>query len=328
MKRYLILLAFFLMAGMVTAQNITIVESMQQGKQIIITYTLDKTADISVYCSIDGGKTFGIALKQVSGDVGKNVAAGNNTIVWDVLAEVDKLQGDNICFKVKASSFGDMEMVFVQGGTFTMGCTSEQGSDCDADESPSHRVMLSDFYIGKYEVTQKQWKAVMGNNPSYFKGDDLPVESVSWVDIQEFIRKLNAQTGKHYRLPTEAEWEYAARGGNRSNGYKYSGSNVIGNVAWYYGNSGSETHPVGSKFPNELGLYDMSGNVWEWCSDWYGSYGSSAQSNPAGATTGSGRVDRGGSWINFARNCRVSNRLYDFPDYRDNGIGFRLVSLP
>lgn len=328
MKRYLILLAFFLMAGMVTAQNITIVESMQQGKQIIITYTLDKTADISVYCSIDGGKTFGIALKQVSGDVGKNVAAGNNTIVWDVLAEVDKLQGDNICFKVKASSFGDMEMVFVQGGTFTMGCTSEQGSDCDADESPSHRVTVSDFYIGKYEVTQKQWKAVMGNNPSYHKGDNLPVESVSWLDIQKFVKRLNAQTGKHYRLPTEAEWEYASRGGNRSNGYKYSGSNVIGNVAWYDGNSGSETHPVGSKFPNELGLYDMSGNVYEWCSDWYGSYGSSAQSNPVGAANRSNRVLRSGSWDSNERICHVSFRYSYYPSRRYRSFGFRLVCLP
>jgi len=221
-----------------------------------------------------------------------------------------------------------MEMVFVQGGTFTMGCTSEQGSDCDADESPSHRVTVSDFYIGKYEVTQKQWKAVMGNNPSYHKGDNLPVESVSWLDIQKFVKRLNAQTGKHYRLPTEAEWEYASRGGNRSNGYKYSGSNVIGNVAWYDGNSGSETHPVGTKFPNELGIYDMSGNVWEWCSDWSGSYGSSAQNNPVGATTGSSRVLRGDGFNYGARYCRVSYRDGDYPGYRGCINGFRLVSLP
>lgn len=189
-------------------------------------------------------------------------------------------------------------MVYVSGGTFTMGGTSEQGSDAESDEKPTHNVTLSSYYICKYEVTQALWRAVMGSNPSYFKGDNLPVECVSWNDCQTFINRLNSYTGRNFRLPTEAEWEFAARGGNYSRHYKYSGSNYIGDVAWYDNNSGNRTHPVGTKQPNELGLYDMSGNVYEWCSDWYGSYSSYSQSDPTGPNSGSGRVERGGSWIN------------------------------
>ena len=145
-------------------------------------------------------------------------------------------------------------------------------SEAYGDESPVHSVTLSSYYMGETEVTQALWKAVMGNNPSRFKGDNLPVENVSWNDCQEFIRKLKQKTGKNFRLPTEAEWEYAARGGKKSNGYKYSGSNNIGSVAWYDDNSSNQIHAVKGKRLNELGLYDMSGNVWEWCSDWYGQY--------------------------------------------------------
>ncbi|MBR5249759.1 MAG: SUMF1/EgtB/PvdO family nonheme iron enzyme [Bacteroidales bacterium] len=221
-----------------------------------------------------------------------------------------------------------IEMVFVEGGTFKMGATSEQGSDADSDEKPVHSVTVSDFYIGKYEVTQAQWKAVMGDNPSYSKGDNLPVENVSWNDIQEFIKKLNQLTGKTYRLPTEAEWEYAARGGKKSKGYKYAGSNNIEDVAWYTNNSSSHTHPVGQKQPNELGLYDMSGNVWEWCQDRYGNYNSSSQTNPTGPASGSNRVLRGGSWCNSARLCRVSDRCSYDPSSRYYTFGFRLVLLP
>ena len=221
--------------------------------------------------------------------------------------------------------FGNIEMVFVEGGTFTMGATAEQESDAYDFESPTHSVTLSSYYIGKYEVTQAQWRAVMGSNPSCFTGDNLPVEQVSWNDIQEFITKLNQQTGKTFRLPTEAEWEYAARGGNKSKGYKYSGSNTIGDVAWYGNNSSNTTHPVGQKAPNELGIYDMSGNVWEWCQDWYGSYSADSQTNPTGPSRGSTRVLRGGSWGSNARNCRVSIRNILNPDYGYDNNGFRLV---
>ena len=218
------------------------------------------------------------------------------------------------------------KMVYVEGGTFTMGCTSEQGG-CDYDEKPAHQVTLSSYSIGETEVTQALWKAVMGYNPSYYKGDYLPVENVSWDDVQTFISELNRKTGRTFRLPTEAEWEYAARGGNKSRGYKYSGSNTIGDVAWYWDISGKKTQPVKTKKPNELGLYDMSGNVYEWCEDWYGSYGSASQTNPKGPSTGSRRVYRGGSWLDSAWFCRVSFRSDDFalPLPRGSYLGFRLV---
>ena len=215
-------------------------------------------------------------------------------------------------------------MVYVSGGTFTMGATSEQGSDAESDEKPTHNVTLSSYYICKYEVTQTLWRAVMGSNPSNFKGDNLPVESVSWNDCQTFINRLNSYTGRNFRLPTEAEWEFAARGGNYSRHYKYSGSDCIGDVAWYSGHSGG-THPVGTKQANELGLYDMSGNVWEWCSDWYGSYSSYSQTNPTGPNSGSDRVYRGGASGFFARICRSSRRSCNSPGYRDIGLGLRLV---
>ena len=216
-------------------------------------------------------------------------------------------------------------MVYVSGGTFTMGATSEQSSDADSDEKPTHNVTLSSYYICKYEVTQALWRTVIGSNPSNFKGDNLPVECVSWDDCQTFINRLNSYTGRNFRLPTEAEWEFAARGGNYSRHYKYSGSNYIGDVAWYTDNSGGRTHPVGTKQANELGLYDMSGNVWEWCSDWYGSYSSYSQSNPTGPNSGSFRISRGGCWGIIARCCRSSLRNYHMPDNSGDFLGLRLV---
>ena len=206
-----------------------------------------------------------------------------------------------------------------------MGATSEQGSDAGSDEKPVHSVTLSDYYIGETEVTQELWEAVMGSNPSNFKGSQKPVESFSWNECKEFITKLNRLTGKNFRLPTEAEWEYAARGGNKSKGYKYSGSNTIGNVAWYRDNSSSATHNVKTKSPNELGIYDMSGNVYEWCEDWFGDYSSGSQTNPTGLSSGSHRVLRGGGCYSSARDCRVSFRNRYNPDLRSSYDGFRLA---
>ena len=216
-------------------------------------------------------------------------------------------------------------MVQVKGGRFQMGGTPEQGSDVYSDEKPVHEVTLSDYYMGKYEVRQSEWEAVMGSNPSRFKGADLPVERVSWEDCHEFIGRLNALTGLNFKLPTEAQWEYAARGGRLSKGYKYSGSNNLGEVGWYGSNSGNCTHRVGEKQPNELGLYDMSGNVWEWCEDWYGDYSITSQRDPLGAASGSCRVLRGGCWSNEAGCCRVSDRYGNAPGVRSDGLGFRLV---
>ena len=215
-------------------------------------------------------------------------------------------------------------MIAVEGGTFKMGATSEQGGDAESDESPVHNVTLSDYYIGETEVTQELWQAVMGTNPSYSKGNKKPVEQVSWNDCQKFIKKLNQLIGKNFRLPTEAEWEYAARCGDKSKGYKYSGSNTIDTVAWYTSNSGSKTHDVKTKQANELGIYDMSGNVYEWCQDWYGSYSNGAQTNPTGSSSGSSRVLRGGSWGSIAGRCRVSNRSSNYSGYLSNHLGLRL----
>ena len=255
----------------------------------------------------------------------------------------------DLTFNVKGVSF---KMVKVDGGTFTMGATAEQGKDAHDKERPVHQVTLTDYYIGQTQVTQALWKAVMGDNPSYYKGDNLPVEKVSWYDCQTFIKKLNGLLsdqlgGMRFALPTEAQWEFAARGGNKSKGYKYAGSNNIDDVAWYdlawWGNSGDmTTHPVAQKRPNELGLYDMSGNVYEWCQDWYNDYSSNAQTNPQGPTDGKKRVCRGGSWYICDDYCRVSNRSYSTPDYpdnynyivygglngRDSTLGLRLCLIP
>ena len=228
-------------------------------------------------------------------------------------------------FYVNGVSF---DMVYVEGGTFDMGATSEQGSDAYDNEYPVHSVTLSDYYIGKCEVTQELWEAVMGSNPSNSMGAQKPVESVSWNDCKNFIKKLSSLTGRTFRLPTEAEWEYAARGGNKSLHYKYSGSDNIKNVAWYSSNSGYTTHAVGTKTANELGIYDMSGNVEEWCSDWYGGYSAGAQTNPQGPSSGSNRVLRGGSCGHDARRCRVSNRFSYDPSISNNSFGLRLVLFP
>ena len=216
-------------------------------------------------------------------------------------------------------------MILVEGGSFQMGATTEQGSDADSDEKPAHQVTVSSFSIGKYEVTQEEWEVVMGTNPSYEKGSRKPVTHVSWNDCQSFINKLNSLTNRYFRLPTEAEWEFAARGGNRSKGYKYAGSNSIDNVAWY--DSARTIHEVGKKSPNELGLYDMSGNVREWCSDWYdgGYYKSLSSLNPQGPDTGSSHVHRGGACDSGAWFCRVSDRNSDLSHVVGSNLGFRLV---
>jgi formylglycine-generating enzyme required for sulfatase activity len=252
------------------------------------------------------------------------------------------------------------EMVFVEGGTFTMGCTDEQGSDCGDGEKPAHQVTVSDFNIGIYEVTYAQFKAFVENTGyktdaekegySYswdrkggrhmegvnWRHDEKgglrpqseanrPVIHVSWNDAVAYCEWLSKTTRKSFRLPTEAEWEYAARGGQKSNKTKFAGSQNLDAVGWYSSNSGEKTHPVGKKAPNELGIYDMSGNVWEWCADWYGDYSSNARTNPAGPVRGSYRVYRGGGWLNDPLSCRVSNRYSHAPAGRSYGIGFRLA---
>ena len=244
-------------------------------------------------------------------------------------------------FTVKGVTF---VMKSVAGGTFQMGATPEQNLSAWGNEKPAHSVTLSSYYIGQTEVIQALWQAVMGSNPSRSKGNNLPVETVTWDDCQAFITKLNQLTGQNFRLPTEAEWEYAARGGKNSKGYEYSGSKTLGDVAWFYENSGDsllssswdgdkvksnhcKTHPVATKQPNEIGIYDMCGNVEEWCQDWYGKeyYKNSPSKNPSGPTSGSDRVIRGGCWRNVRGNCRVSARNQMAPFISSNEFGLRLA---
>lgn len=269
----------------------------------------------------------------------------NSTYKEDVQKRLDLLN------KPADLPFQEPEMVYVEGNTFDMGCTSEQ-QDCGSDEKPLHSVKVSSFYMGKYEVTIREYMIFVNETQSNYpewqeKGntynlktgkekkyyvpfvvnDKQPIVGVSWNNVVAYCKWLTKKTGKNYRLPTEAEWEYAARGGNKSNGYQYAGSNTLSSVAWNTDNSGNKTHPVGQKSPNELGIYDMSGNVWEWCSDWYGDYSASSQTNPKGANSGSYRVDRGGGWISGAVDLRVAIRNYYAPAYRGINLGFRLVCL-
>lgn len=233
---------------------------------------------------------------------------------------------------------GLVEMVEVEGGTFLMG--SDKG---EADEKPVHEVKIANFLIGKYSVTQELWENIMGSNPSMFKGNKRPVENVSWYDAVEFCNKLCEKEGLKkaysgsgdnvacdfasagFRLPREAEWEFAARGGNKSKGYRFSGSDNIDEVAWYWDKSDDSTHDSGTKQANELGIYDMTGNVWEWCWDWKWDYGSLDQTDPRQSKTGFVRVNRGGSWYNHMKSCRVRRRDENLPDCRLDILGFRVV---
>jgi len=380
----LLLLGFVVQTN---AQEIRNVQFTANDKQVEITYSLQNADskqkfDITLYISQDGGKNYNPALKSVSGDVGTDIAPGySKLILWKPLQEqgYGKIIGKNICFKVEASykqttitsSFSsytettsglNLEMIAVKGGKFTMGSPTSE-VDRSSDES-QHEVNLSDFYIGKYEVSQAEYQAIMGKNESSFKGSNLPVENINWYDAIEFCNALSKKAGLQayynidktnkdpnnsnssddikwtvsinanangYRLPTEAEWEYAARGGTSTpfafgNNLTTSQANYDGNYP-YNGNAKGEyrqkTVAVNSFKPNDYGLYNMHGNVWEWCWDWYGTY-SNNQTNPTGANSGSDRVLRGGSWGGSAEGCRSAYRGYIDPNYRYNHCGFRL----
>ena len=265
-----------------------------------------------------------LLLAACSSRVKNGTAEGTDSEQRVTMVETDSIMTvtlDGVTFK----------MILVESGSFQMG--SNDGYD---REKPIHQVTLNSYFIGETEVTQELWKAVMGNNPSEYIGSKRPVESVSWDNCQTFIAKLNELTSKTFRLPTEAEWEFSARGGNRSNDYTYSGSNMVDDVAWYYHNSYDKgesspdygTHEVATKMPNELGIYDMSGNVYEWCQDWESSnyYSDSPENNPTGPSSGSFRVCRGGSWYgDDATVCRVAYRCSGPPAQTDSSLGFRLA---
>ena len=341
MKKLLILICIMLIALPISAQQITNVKQKIENGRIVITYDLQGSVEYVYIVFLEAKNNTGkqITPQAIAGDAGLVRPGKTKIIYWE-----PQLEGRNVKdWKVILSSKIENNLIFVQGGIFQMG--SNNGSN---DEKPVHSVTVSDFYIGKYEVTQKKWKEVMGNNPSSFKGDNLPVEKVSWYDAVEFCNKKSRAEGltpcytgsgknikcnfsaNGYRLPTEAEWDYAAQGGNNSKGYTYAGGNTIGTVAWYTDNSGNKTHPLGTKQSNELGIYDMSGNVWEWCNDWYDEdyYSRSPKDNPKGPSSSSCRVLRGGSCSDNDYYCRIAFRDSNKPDgcFYDNG--FRVVRTP
>ncbi|WP_254047796.1 formylglycine-generating enzyme family protein [Prevotella sp. P5-92] len=278
------------------------------------------------YATLSEGCTYTITLVDANMTVQQPVAQHQATSLQQQSSTVQQQEQYNSSYptieKITANGVS-FNMIKVDGGTFTMGATPEMTNPWSY-EKPTHKVTLSSYYIGETEVTQELWNAVVGKNPSCHKGDNLPVEYVSWKKCQEFINKLNELTGKHFRFPTEAEWEFAARGGTKSRHTQYSGSDNINEVAWYDGNSGRKTHPVKTKQANELGIYDMTGNVWEWCSDKYGKYSSNDQIDPKGSEHGY-RVNRGGGCNNSTRYSRISNRLAFASLSKGYNLGLRLA---
>lgn len=329
----LVLLGLLLISSHTQAQQISNVVAEQNGKSIVVKYDITAKADQSYSISLlysSDGVIWKEAITGLSGDIGNNQkGSGTKQFTWLPLSELPKLVGNGYSFKVKAkittTQMGKLNsvdkedfeknMIFVKGGTFQMGCNL-----CANKSMPILTVTLNDFHICKFEITQAQWVKIMGYNPSYFKGcNDCPVESISFDEIQIFINKLNIKTGKHYRLPTEAEWEYAARGGINSEGYKYSGSDYLEEIAWYAINSKYETHPIGQKKPNELGLYDMTGNVMEWCSYFWWNY------KPNGAEFNNNKFTRGGSWYQNKSDLSIFSRSFYTPTVTMLDLGFRLA---
>ena len=337
MKKLAIIIALIILsAANLPAAEVKNVQSSQVGNRVQFTYDLtgeEREAEVTVNLTVPGGDRKAADL-HLEGDVGKVRPGRGKVIWWNVLQDFPRGLNSEIAWEITAGgqSFADvatgMEFVFVKGGCYEMGDTFGDGRP---DEKPVHNVCVNDFYMGKYEVTQGQWQAVMGSNPSKFNncGANCPVEQVSWNDTQDFIGRLNGKTGKNYRLPTEAEWEYAARSGGKRE--KYASGDDLDRVAWYSSNSGSRTHSVGTKAPNGLGLFDMSGNVWEWCQDWYGEkyYNESTKDNPRGPSSGQYRVLRGGAWSDIPEYVRAAYRFRNPPALRYNIYGFRLsLSAP
>lgn len=319
------------------AQQVSNIAFSREGDVLRIRYSLDKKADIRVRVSVDQGAHYGDPITALQGAVGPDVKPGANLeITADDLLEIRGIADSMIVFCVEVDDGSvlvqldelSFVMQLVKGGSFIMGCTSPRGEKHTyADELPTHKVTVNDYYIGQYEVTQALWVAVMGENPSRWTGNDsLPVEQVSWNDVQIFIARLSQMTGYRFRLPTEAEWEFAARGGNKTHNYRYPGASTqLYEVGWYGMNSEGHTHPVGRLKPNELGLYDMAGNVMEWCSDWMSAYGKESQNCPQGPKQGENRILRGGCINSPTWGCSVYERSWYLPDYGYGFYGFRLA---
>jgi formylglycine-generating enzyme required for sulfatase activity len=347
-KYRLLFVLLSLLTSSVVAQNVTNVSFQRRDKEVVITYSLDKKSDIRFQVSTDEGKHWSRYIENFSGDAGKNIEPGKKKIMIYDLPELRAVpyvldtmlgisEGDTmIHFRVEPDDGSvDIEvnnvpfrMMLVPGGSFTMGCTRPGAVKHTYDaSSPTHQVKLDTFYMSRYEVTQRLWMAVMDSNPSLWRSNDsLPVEQVSYNEAQIFIARLSQITGYRFRMPTEAEWEYAARGGQKSHGYVFPGCDgAPGAVAWYGMNSDNHTHPVGRKKPNELGIYDMAGNVWEWCSDWFSDYTAEAQDNPRGPKNGENRILRGGCMNSPSWGCAVHDRSWYLPDHGYGFHGLRLV---
>jgi len=332
-------------------ENFSVSQRLDGSQLVDILYDVSDadgdTLTVTMQASNDDGITWTLNCEMLSGDFGENIMAGTGKqIVWDFGAEHPGSFSENykVRLYIEDHYVEQSDMIFVEGGTFEMGDHFNEGS---SNELPVHEVTLNSFYIGQYEVTQGEYAAVMGSNPAhnYGVGDNYPVYYVTWYNAVEYCNALSIQEGltpcydlsdwscnfsaDGYRLPTDAEWEYASRGGvNWTDDYRYSGTtDNLGDYAWYSSNSGNQTHEAGTKLANQLDIYDMSGNVWEWCNDWYLSnyYNSSPVNNPTGPNSGSYRVIRGGYWSSDAVSCRVADRSFHYPGYSDYGIGFRIL---
>ena len=323
----------------VVGQTVTDVSFSLKDKELTVTYNLDAPAAIRLRVVSHIGDQVYVSdpIQNLSGDVGPNISAGEGKRIMAFdMPEIRGLDTTEFHFIVEVDDgsvniyINDMvvKMLPVEGGAFVMGHNKKDGTyyHCESSE-PAHRVTVGDFYLGQFEVTQKLWMQVMEGNPSKWQDNDsLPVESVSWNDAQVFIARLSQMTGYRFRLPTEAEWEYAARGGKKSKGYTYPGTTRnLQDYAWLGVNSGNRSHPVGRKLPNELGLFDMGGNVWEWCSDWASDYTTAEQVNPQGPKSGENKIARGGCMISPAWGCSVSDRCWYLPDHGYGFYGFRLA---
>ncbi len=336
MRKLIAILLTVIAGTTLQAQLVSDVSFTLHDDSLAITYSLSRKADICVRVSLAGGR-YTEPLKGLSGAVGKDVMPGEGLQITAVrLPEIRGVDSSEISFLVEEDDGAllvyvdklSFRMMPVEGGTFTMGCTHPRGEKHTyADELPLHKVTLNSYLVGQHEVTQALWKAVMGENPSKWSGNDsLPVEQVSWNAVQIFIARLSQITGYRFRLPTEAEWEYAARGGNRSHNTPYPGvRSQMWETCWYGGNSNGHSHPVGRLMPNELGLYDMGGNVMEWCSDWMAPYTAAPQSSPQGPRTGENRILRGGCFNSPTWGCSVFERGWYLPDYGYSYFGLRLV---
>jgi hypothetical protein len=330
--RCLVLNSILLLIGqMILAQSISIrkVQPDSNGFEIITLSDTTTTCRLDLFCSMTNGDSWFGPLTNVMNCPTIIKSGKDDTLYWNLYQKDTIFRNRyDLSFKILLTPLHkfEPEMAWIPAGSFVMGCTNRQIAYCDTDEIPSQRVSLKGFYIGKYEVTQAQWEAVMGDNPSSFQPcDQCPVESVDYSTVQDYISKLNQITGRNYRLPTEAEWEYCARSAYFKEDSLFSGSDAWDAVAWIEANSDDKTHPVGTKQPNRIGLYDLSGNVWEWCSDLFGKYKKGYSSNPKGANSGEFFVNRGGGWADIPEHTRISYRGGNNTSYKDDDVGFRLA---